>query len=122
MQESEHHGDRWFKEAAEQAKTLETIEQLIEQLTAATKAAGIPLGATDHFPQGALTPDDEGELRLAVTAPGGKVILAFGKPIEPPGQGHPRVSPDGQQRHVAIGHVAARIPEQGGCGRPRSRR
>ena len=28
-----------------------------------------------------MTPDDEGELRLAVTTQAGKVILAFGKPI-----------------------------------------
>ena len=44
---------------------------------------------------------------------------SFGHPVEPSGQGDPRLAPDGQQRDVAIGHVAARIPEQGGRGRPR---
>jgi len=78
MQEAEHHGDRWFKEAANQAGTREVIEKL----KAATKKIGMPLGATDRFTDGALTPDDEGELRFAVTAQGGKVILAFGKSIE----------------------------------------
>lgn len=78
MQDAEHHGDRWFKETVEQARTREVIEQL----TSATKAAGIPLGATEYFPLGSLTPDDEGELRLAIMVTGGKVILAFGKPVE----------------------------------------
>jgi len=77
MQEPEHHGDRWFKDAVEQARARDAIEGL----KSAVKALGIPLGATGHFPHGALTPDDEGELRLAVTSTGGKVVLAFGKPI-----------------------------------------
>jgi len=34
------------------------------------------------FTHGALTPDDAGELRYAVTASGGKVIVAFGTPVE----------------------------------------
>lgn len=78
MQEAEHHGDRWFKEAAQQALTAEVIEHLKE----ATRRLGTPLGATGKFTDGALTPDDEGALRFAVTAQGGKVILAFGKQIE----------------------------------------
>lgn len=78
MQEAEHHGDRWFKEAVAQAQ----IREDIAALTAAVKAEGIPLGATHTFPLGALTPDDEGELGLAVTATGGKVVIAFGKSIE----------------------------------------
>ena len=73
MQEAEHHGDRWFKEAVNQAQNREVIEAL----KVATKKLGIPLGATDRFTDGALTPDDEGELRFAIT-----VILAFGKSIE----------------------------------------
>jgi len=59
MQEDEHHGDRWFKEAVQQAKVAETIQAM----NAETRAQGTPLGATGRFTHGALTPDDEGELR-----------------------------------------------------------
>ncbi len=78
MQGDEYHGDRWFKEAAQQAKVVETIQTL----KAETRAQGTPLGETGRFTSGTLTPDDEGELRFAVTASGGKVILAFGTPVE----------------------------------------
>src|SRR5215813_724851 len=77
MQGDEHQGDRWFKEAMQQAKTAETIQAM----KAETRAQGTPLGETGRFTHGALTPDDEGELRYAVTASGGKVILAFGTPV-----------------------------------------
>ena len=78
MQEDIYHGGRWFKEAVEQAKMVETIQAM----KAETRAQGTPLGETGRFSNGALTPEDEGELRYAVTAAGGKVILAFGTPIE----------------------------------------
>lgn len=38
-------------------------------------------GATGEHPKGKLTPDDEGEIRFAVGAENGKVILNFGTPI-----------------------------------------
>ena len=76
MQETPHHGDRWFKEAAEQAQTRETIDALAHAIGRHTK-----LGETGAFPLGALTPDDEGEIRFAVTAQAGKVVLAFGKAV-----------------------------------------
>lgn len=38
------------------------------------------LGDTGAYPQGALTKDDEGELRFAVGVKDGKVVLDFGKP------------------------------------------
>src|SRR4029450_7767888 len=78
MQGDAHQGDRWFKEAVEQAEVAETIQAM----KAETRAQGTPLGETGRFSNGALTPDDEGELRYAVTASGGKVILAFGTPVE----------------------------------------
>jgi len=78
MQGDEHQGDRWFKEAMQQAKMAETIQAM----KAETRAQGTPLGETGRFIHGALTPDDEGELRYAVTASGGKVVLAFGTPVE----------------------------------------
>lgn len=76
MQETPHHGDRWFKEAADQAKVRETINAIAGQLKERAHT-----GATDAFPEGALTPDDEGELRFAITAHSGKVIVTFGKPV-----------------------------------------
>src|SRR5881396_2426535 len=45
MQEDEHHGDRWFKEAVQQAKVAETIQAM----KAETRAQGTPLGETGRF-------------------------------------------------------------------------
>lgn len=39
------------------------------------------LGATNQFPEGKITPQDEGELRLAMTTVDDKIILNFGRPI-----------------------------------------
>ena len=41
----------------------------------------IGVGATGKFPQGKIDPDDEGELRVAITREGDNVILNFGKPV-----------------------------------------
>jgi uncharacterized protein len=50
------------------------------------------LGATLRHPKGLLTPDDEGELRLAVCARDGNVVIDFGKPVAwlgfPPSDAH----------------------------------
>ena len=80
MQETPHHGDRWFKEAADQADARQTIQDVTARLAEITQRAGMALGETGRYPLGALTPDDEGELRMAVTAQRGTVILTFGKP------------------------------------------
>lgn len=39
------------------------------------------LGSTGRFPQGRLTPQDEGELMFAVGHKNGKVVVDFGKPV-----------------------------------------
>jgi hypothetical protein len=39
------------------------------------------LGRTGAFPEGKLTPHDEGELKFAVHTADGKVILDFGTPV-----------------------------------------
>lgn len=39
------------------------------------------LGATGEFPQGKISPADEGELKLAITHDQGNVIINFGKAI-----------------------------------------
>jgi hypothetical protein len=38
-------------------------------------------GPTGKFPQGKLTPEDEGEIQIAITDYNGKVVMDFGKPI-----------------------------------------
>jgi hypothetical protein len=38
-------------------------------------------GATGKYPEGHLTPDDEGELQFGITNTGGQVIINFGKPV-----------------------------------------
>ena len=38
------------------------------------------LGATGKYPEGKLTDDDEGEIRIAVGESKGKVVITFGKP------------------------------------------
>jgi len=53
MHGDEHQGDRWFKEAMQQAKTAETIQAM----KAETRAQGTPLGETGRFTHGALTPE-----------------------------------------------------------------
>ena len=78
MQEDEHHGGPVVQRSCATSKVAETIQAM----KAETRAQGTPLGETGRFIHGALTPDDEGELRYAVTASGGKVILAFGTPVE----------------------------------------
>lgn len=40
------------------------------------------IGATGEFPDGKLTADDEGELRVAIAAKAGNVVIAFGKQVE----------------------------------------
>ena len=39
-------------------------------------------GPTGAFPDGKLTPNDDGELTLGVTVHDGRLIIAFGKPVE----------------------------------------
>lgn len=39
------------------------------------------LGATNKFPEGKLTNDDEGELRFGIAVAGSQVIVNFGKPV-----------------------------------------
>lgn len=41
-----------------------------------------PLGPTGAFPDGKLTENDEGELRIGITSHKGSVVLNFGKPVQ----------------------------------------
>lgn len=39
------------------------------------------LGSTNNFPEGKLTENDEGEIKLAVGITNGKIIMNFGEPV-----------------------------------------
>lgn len=39
------------------------------------------LGATGKFPEGKLTPSDEGELQFVIAIDSDLIVLAFGKPV-----------------------------------------
>lgn len=39
------------------------------------------LGATGRHPEGRLTDDDEGEIRIAIGSRDGAVVIDFGKPV-----------------------------------------
>lgn len=54
---------------------------LLDLVRKIQKDQGQPVGATGEFPQGKLDDSDEGELRLAVTTTGGKVVMDFGKQV-----------------------------------------
>lgn len=43
---------------------------------------GEKIGATGRFPGGKLTPEDDGELKFAITAAKGKVVVEFGTPVK----------------------------------------
>jgi len=43
--------------------------------------ASLGIGPTGKFPQGRLTDNDEGELRVAIGQKDGKVVIDFGKPV-----------------------------------------
>lgn len=45
-------------------------------------AAEMQLGQTGQFPEGKITPSDQGELRLAVGVFKGKVTMNFGTPVQ----------------------------------------
>lgn len=45
------------------------------------EANRLGLGASGKFPQGFLNEDDEGEIKIAITTDGEKVIIAFGKEV-----------------------------------------
>ena len=59
-----------------EAAMADKLEALTQQI-----AKEASLGATGAFPEGKLTQQDEGEIKIAVTVTDGKVVLAFGKPV-----------------------------------------
>lgn len=69
-----HHGD--------DSEALDLMRKMMaEQFRQAAQAGNLTLGATGQFPEGKLNDDDEGEIRIAIGATGGKVVIDFGKPV-----------------------------------------
>jgi len=59
----------------------ELSDEMKEAIRKAQELSAAALGATGRFPDGKLTPNDEGELAFQVGALKGKVILNFGQPV-----------------------------------------
>jgi len=49
------------------------------RLLEAIRSAKSEFGATGKFPEGQLSPDDEGEIQFGITNAGGQAIINFGK-------------------------------------------
>lgn len=51
------------------------------RLLEAIRSTKSTFGATGKFPDGQLSPDDEGEIQFGITNANGQVIVNFGKPV-----------------------------------------
>lgn len=79
-----HHSDQPIESNSEIWKDLnQKIESKTSELNNVllNMAKKNQLGATNQFPEGKLTEQDQGEIRVAVGSHEGKVIMNFGKPI-----------------------------------------
>ncbi len=61
-------------------KNPQPNEDLVDAM--AEHASELSLGATGERPEGYLTPDDEGAVRVGLTTKDGKIVLAFGTPLK----------------------------------------
>lgn len=76
-----HHGQdpKQFKDISGDFKEVTDPMALMKKFT---KPPMIPnLGATGNFPDGKITDDDEGEIRIGITRKDDTVVIDFGKPI-----------------------------------------
>ena len=62
-------------------EALTERQEQVGKILLSRKEAEQALGATGEFPEGKLTPADEGEIQFGVAAHEGKVIIEFGKPV-----------------------------------------
>lgn len=69
-----HHGQEPPERRAEFMKKAAQIEKRLRETMAG-------LGPTGRFPEGKLTPDDEGEFAYRVGHHHGKVVIDFGTPV-----------------------------------------
>jgi len=81
-----HHSSQEFKPDFDASFMDEVTNSKLNNKTAelisnAMNSNRHDLGSTGKFPQGSLTKNDEGEIKLGVTNYKGKVILNLGKPV-----------------------------------------
>lgn len=86
-----HHGPRYVDDEMnrgliEKIKTLSLQSELSAKLESIDSAlredpAREELGSTGRFPDGMLTPSDEGEIAYRIGAKAGQVIIDFGQPV-----------------------------------------
>ncbi len=55
--------------------------EINEHQAAELLAKALKLGATGQHPEGKVSPDDEGELKLGVAHKDGNVVIVFGRPV-----------------------------------------
>ena len=72
-----HHGNEDSK-PTENPNILDFLEE-VNKLK--NKLNDEKLGATGKFPQGKLTENDEGEIKISIGSSKGKVVIDFGKSI-----------------------------------------
>ena len=60
-----------------QAEQNQSLRNMFEERVSVLEK----LGKTGKFPEGKITPQDEGEIMMAVGSKDGKVILDFGTPV-----------------------------------------
>lgn len=83
------------QETARAAENFRKLQQALADAEYQSPQPENPLGPTGRFPEGKLTPADQGEIRYQIGIVKGKVALNFGSPVQAIG-----LSPD-QALHLA---------------------
>jgi hypothetical protein len=77
-----HHGSEPFMDDMDETKRRELVEMAHKNRGEfAKRLFNLDTGATGNFPDGKLKPDDEGEIKIAITNKDSRVIIDFGKSI-----------------------------------------
>lgn len=76
-----HHAEDFDPEMKETMREFFKNDNSHEDLLKRFTERGEPLGATQMFPEGKLTEQDQGEIRMAVFHGNGKVVLDFGTQV-----------------------------------------
>ena len=75
-----HHGSNPFDGKKDKGKKLEVPKDEVDAMRMLLDTTQYR-GATMHFPDGKLTPQDEGGIQFAIGSEGDKVILDFGTSV-----------------------------------------
>ena len=80
MHHSSEHDEQMTKRLLD-AVAHKKIDAAAFRVEAMERREQLKLGATGEFPEGKLTDSDEGEIKLAVGASQGKVVIDFGTQV-----------------------------------------